>query len=37
MKKILSLTLAGLMLVSMIPTAFAADIGGNWNGGTSVV
>lgn len=36
MKKILSLTLAVLMVVSMIPTAFAAEAGGNWAGGTQV-
>lgn len=36
MKKILSLTLAALMVVSMIPTAFAAEAGGNWAGGTAV-
>lgn len=37
MKKILSITLAAVMLLSMIPAAFAAEIGGNWNGGTAVV
>ena len=36
MKKILSLTLAALMVVSMVPTAFAAEAGGNWAGGTAV-
>ena len=36
MKKILSLTLAVLMVVSMIPTAYAAEAGGNWAGGTQV-
>lgn len=36
MKKILSLTLAALMVVSMVPTAFAAEVGGNWAGGTQV-
>lgn len=36
MKKILSLTLAALMVVSMVPTAFAAEAGGNWAGGTQV-
>ena len=36
MKKILSLTLAVMMVVSMIPTAFAAEAGGNWAGGTEV-
>lgn len=34
MKKILSLTLAALLLVSMIPTAMAAE--NNWQGGTKV-
>ena len=34
MKKILSLTLAVLMLVSAVPTAFAAE--NNWEGGTTV-
>ena len=37
MKKIFSLSLVGLMMFSMIPTAFAADVGGNWSGGTAVV
>ena len=34
MKKILSITLAAVMLLSMIPTAFAAE--NNWQGGTKV-
>jgi len=36
MKKILSLTLAVMLLISAIPTAFAAEAGGNWAGGTQV-
>lgn len=34
MKKILSITLAAVMLLSIIPTAFAAE--NNWQGGTKV-
>ena len=34
MKKILSLTLAAVMLLSLVPTAFAAE--NNWQGGTKV-
>ena len=34
MKKILSLTLAALMVVSMVPTAFAADV--DYQNGTEV-
>ena len=35
MKKILSITLAAVMLLSLVPTAFAAD--NNWQSGTEVV
>ena len=34
MKKILSITLAAVMLLSLVPTAFAAE--NNWQGGTKV-
>ncbi len=34
MKKILSLALAAVMLLSIIPTAFATE--NNWQGGTKV-
>ena len=34
MKKVLSLTLAAVMLLSLVPTAFAAE--NNWQGGTKV-
>lgn len=37
MKKIFSFLLAVLMLISALPVAYAAESGGNWSSGTTVV